>query len=256
MNVKGLGEAVPKVMGGTGLEGLPVVHHALNGIGPLRPGELLLLRLHPPDHRHGQVLLAEAGVAFQLVLGLLNGLLGSGVEGVALLPQKLPVAQEGAAGLLPPQDAAPLIVLHRQIPPGVNDILKVVAKQGLGGGPDAQLLLQLLRSAHGDPGALGGEALHMVLLLLQQALRNEDRHIHILMAGLLKHPVQNRLDVLPDGVAIGPVNEHALHAGIGNELRLLAHVCVPLGKVYLHIGDLLHFLLFCHPIFILSRGIW
>ena len=37
VNVEGLGEAVPKVMGGTGLEGLAVVHHALNGVGLAPP---------------------------------------------------------------------------------------------------------------------------------------------------------------------------------------------------------------------------
>ena len=224
------------------------MHHALNGIGPLRAGELLLVGLHAPDHGHGQILLAEPGVALQLVLRLLNGLFGGGVEGVALLPQELPVAQEGAAGLLPAQHAAPLVVLHRQVPPGVDNVFKMVAEQGLGGGANGQFLLQLLRAAQGYPGALGGEALHMILLLLQEALRNEDGHIHILMARLLEHPVQDRLNVLPDGVAIGPVNEHALHAGIGDELRLLTHVGVPLGKVHLHVGDLFHFLLFCHPI--------
>ena len=60
--------------------------------------------------------------------------------------------------------------------------LKVVAEQGLGGGPDAQRSSSSSAAAHGDPGALGGEALHMVLLLLQQALRDEDGHVHILVA--------------------------------------------------------------------------
>jgi hypothetical protein len=114
------------------------------------------------------IVLAELGIALQLLLRLGDGLLGRGVEGVALLPEELPVAQEGAGGLLPAQHGAPLVIEHGQVPPGVDDPAPVVAEQRLGGGADAQPLLQLLAAAHGDPGALGGEALHMVLLLLQQ----------------------------------------------------------------------------------------
>ena len=126
---------------------------------------------------------------------------------------------------------------------GVDDVLVVLAEQGLRGGADAVALLQLLAAAVGYPGALGGKALHVVLLLLQQALRDEHGQIHILVAGLLELLVQLSLDVLPDGVAIGAVDEHALDGGVVDQFRLLAHVGVPLGEVYLHIGDLLYLLL-------------
>ena len=144
-------------MGGAGLEGLLVVHHALHGIGASRR-ELLLVGLAALHHRHGQVVLAEVGVDVEHPQGLLHGLLRGGVHGVALLPQELPVAQEGAAGLLPAQDGAPLVVQLGQVPVGVDDVLIVLAEQGLGGGADAVALLQLLAAAVGDPGALGGEA--------------------------------------------------------------------------------------------------
>ena len=72
----------------------------------------------------------------------------------------------------------------------------VLAKERLRGGADAHTLLQLLAAAHGDPGALGGKALDVVLLLLQEALRNQRRHGHVLMAGALELPVQIVLDVL------------------------------------------------------------
>ena len=175
--------------------------------------------------------------------GLFPGLFLGGVHGVALLPQELPVAQEGAAGLLPAQDGAPLVVQLGQVPVGVDDVLIVLAEQGLGGGADAVALLQLLAAAVGHPGALGGEALHVVLLLLEQALGDEHGQIHVLVAGLLELLVQGVLDVLPDGVAVGAVDEHALDGGVVDELRLPAHVGVPLGEVHLHVGDLLHLLL-------------
>ena len=88
----------------------------------------------------------------------------------------------------------------------------------------------------------------MVLLLLEQGLRNEHGHRNVLVARLLKTPVQVRLDVLPDGVAIGSEDEHPLGLGVTDELRLGTHVSVPLGEVHVHIGDLAHLLVFilCH----------
>jgi len=56
---------------------------------------------------------------------------------VALLPQEFPVAEEGAGGLFPPQNAAPLVIEFGEIPPGVDDIGVVLAEEGLAGGPDA-----------------------------------------------------------------------------------------------------------------------
>ena len=153
------------------------------------------------------------------------------------------MAQEGAAGLLPAQDGAPLVIQLGQVPVGVDDVFIVLAEQGLAGGTDAVALLQLFAAAHGDPGALGGKALHMVLLLLEQGLGDEHGQVYVLVPGLLELLVQGVLDVLPDGVAIGAIDEHTLDGGVVDELCLLAHVGVPLGKVHLHVGDLLHLLL-------------
>ncbi len=130
---------------------------------------------------------------------------------------------------------------------GVDDVGVVLTKQRLGGGADAVAFLQFVRAAVRHPGALGGKALHMVLLLLQQALGDEHGQVYVLMPRLLELLVQEVLNVLPDGVAVGAVNEHALDAGIVDELRLFAHVGVPLGKVGLHVGDLFHlFFVLCH----------
>ena len=67
------------------------------------------------------------------------------------------------------------------------------------------------------------------------------------MARGLKAPVQLRLDVLPNGVAIGPVNEKALHGGVVNQLRLLAHIRVPLGKIHVPAGNRVYLsFILCH----------
>ena len=162
------------------------------------------------------------------------------------------MAEEGPGGLLPPENAAPLVVEQGQVPPGVDDVAPVVAEQGLGGGADTQFLLQLLTAAQSDPGALGGEALHMVLLLLEQGLRDEHGHGHVGVAGLFELFIQITLNILPDGIAIGAVDEHTLHAAVIDELCLGTHVGEPLGKIHLHIGDLLHLFLviLCHDRFL------
>ena len=247
-DVKGLGEAVPEVVAGTALKGLLVVHHALHSVGLLGAVELLLVRLTAFHHRHSQHIFEEVGIDVQHLLGLCPGLLLGGVHGVALLPQKLPVAEEGAAGLLPADDGAPLVVQLGQIPVGVDNVLIVLAEQGLAGGVDGVPLLQLFAAAIGHPSALGGKALHVILLLLEQTLRDEGGQIYVLVSQLLELIVQDALDVLPDGIAVGPVDEHALDGGVVDELCLPAHVRVPLGEVHLHIGDLADLLAFllCH----------
>ena len=225
-----------------------VVHHALDGVGALRPGKLLLVGLHAHHHRHGQHFLAQLGVDAVHPLRLLNGLLGGGVEGVALLPEEFAVAQEGTGGLFPAQHGAPLVIQHGQVPPGVDHIGPVVTEQGLRRGADAHTLVQLLAAAIGHPGALGGEALHMVLLLLEQGLGDQHGHGHVGVPRLLKAAVQICLNILPDGIAVGAEDKHSLGLGVADELRLGTHVGVPLGKVHIHIGDLAHLLalVLCH----------
>ena len=239
-DVEGFGEAVAEVVAGARLEGLVVVHHALHGVGFLRAVELLLLRLPAPEHGHGQEVLHKVRVDVQHPHGLFPGLLLGGVHGVALLPEELPVAEEGAGGLLPAEDAAPLVIELGQVPPGVDDVGVMLAEEGLGGGADGQAVLQLLAAAHGDPGALGGEALHMVLLLLEQGLGNQHGEVYVFVPGLLKAPVQLALYVLPNGVAVGAVNEHALDGAVVDELRFLADVGVPLGEILVPGGDGVH----------------
>ena len=252
-DVKGLGEAVAEVVAGAALQGHAVVHHGLDGIGGLGPGELLLLGLLAHHRGDGQSLPVEVLVHLQNGEGELLGLLGGLVHGVALLPQKFRGAQEGPGGLFPAHHAAPLVVQLGQVPVGVDNLLIVLAEQSLAGGAHKQALGQLLAAALGDHGALGGKALHVVLFLLQQAFGDEHGHVHVLHAQLFKAPVQVRLHVFPQGIAVGLDDHAALHAGIVHQLGLFHHVGVPLGEVFLHGGDVLHHLfLLCHKKQVLS----
>ena len=97
----------------------------------------------------------------------------------------------------------------------------------------------------------------MIFFLLQQALGDEHGHRHVFVAGGLELPVQLLLHIFPDGVAIGAVDEHALDAGIVNELRLLAHIGKPLCKINVPGGDGVHLsLILCHKSFVSFSRYW
>ena len=127
--------------------------------------------------------------------------------------------------------------------------MPVVAEHGLGGRPEGQALLQLLAAAVGDPGHLRGKALYQLPFLFQQALRDQHGHSHIHMAGFLKHSVHDALNILPNGIAVGPKDHKTLDGGVIHQLRFQANIGVPLGEVHLHGGDGFHIsLVFSHDV--------
>ena len=83
-------ESVAKVVAGTGLQCLSVMHQRLNRIGSLRARKLLLLGLASADDRHCQYLLAEVRVQVQHLDRALLGFLCCRMRGVSLVPQELP----------------------------------------------------------------------------------------------------------------------------------------------------------------------
>ena len=247
------GKLIAEVVGGRALEGLAVLHHALNGIGRFGAGELLLVGLAAADDGNGKDVFKEVGIAAQLLLGLSLCLLGGFVDGVSLLPPELTRAQERPRGLFPANDGAPLVVEHRQLAVGVQHIVPVVAEHGLGCGSEGKTLLQLLAAAHGHPCDLRGKAVDQLALLLQKALGDQNGHCNIDVTGLFEHAVHDVLNILPNGIAIGTQNGKALYGGILHQLRLAADVGIPLCKVDLHIGDLFHSLILCHFCFLPFR---
>ena len=245
-HVVGAGELVAEVVAGRALQRLVVLHEALDGVGRFRTGELFLLGLLAGDDGDGEDVLKEIGIALQLLLGLVDGFLGGLVDGVALLPPELAAAQERAGRLLPADDGAPLVVEHRQLPVGLQDAGPVVAEHGLGRRAEGQTLLELFAAAHRDPGDLRREAVDELALFFQQAFGDQDGHRHVLMAGLFELGIHDALDVLPDCVAVRAQDRKALDRRILDQLGLAADIGVPLGKIDLHIGDLLDFLFFRH----------
>ena len=168
------------------------------------------------------------------------------MNGMTLLPQELPVTQEGAAGLFPTKHRTPLIILHGQVTVRLQNVCKMLAEQGLRSGTDGVPLFQCLAAAHGNPCALGSEAFHMVLFLLEQGFGNQQGHIHVFNTLLLELLIHDALNIFPDCVAIRTINKHALNGGVIDQLCLLAHICEPLTEVHFHICDLFNFLILCH----------
>ena len=89
----------------------------------------------------------------------------------------------------------------------------------------------------------GAKPLTSSPFLLQQALRDQHGHCHVLMAGGLEAGIHVLLDQLPDGLTIGAQDDETLHTGILHQLCLYADVGVPLCEVLFLTGDRLHELL-------------
>ena len=70
-----------------------------------------------------------------------------------------------------------------------------------------------------------------MLLLVDEAARNEHRERHVLMAGGLEAAVERLLDVFPQRPAVGPHDHAAADRRIIGELRLDDQLVVPLGKI-------------------------
>ena len=220
LDIVGLGEVGAEVVAGAGLQGLAVLHHGLHGVGGPGAGELFLVALLSHVYGQGQGLFGHLTVDLQHGQGLLLGLLGGGVDGVALLPEELAGAKEGARALFPAHHAAPLVVLHGQVAPAAHPLGIHGAEDRLARGAHGQALLQLLAAALGHPRHLRREALHVLGLLEQQAFGDEHGHVDVLVAAFLEAAVELLLDALPDGEAVGADDHAAANRRVVNQLAL------------------------------------
>ena len=65
LHVEGFAEILAEVVAGAGLQRQAVLHHGFDAIAPQRAGELLGVRLHAFDHRHGHDVFGDVGVDVQ-----------------------------------------------------------------------------------------------------------------------------------------------------------------------------------------------
>src|SRR5215216_368956 len=108
-DVEGPGEILAEVVAGGCLQGPSIPHQTLTSVGLDRPSKPLGGALHAGEDGEGQYLVEDVLIDAQHPQGLFASFFGGGVDGVALLPEKLRGAQEGAGHLLPTQDVAPLV---------------------------------------------------------------------------------------------------------------------------------------------------
>ena len=119
------------------------------------------------------------------------------MRGVALLPQELARAQEEARPHLPAHDVRPLVVEERQVAVALDPALVGAPDDRLDGGPDGERLLELLAAAVRDDGDLRREALDVIGLLLEQAHRDQEREVQVLVPGRLEPIVERALRAAP-----------------------------------------------------------
>ena len=203
---------ISEEMAGRGLQRLTVVHQRFDGVGVLRTGEFLALGLASGNNRDRQVFLYEALVHFPHHLCALFRFLISCVDRVALLPEELSGTEERSRRLLPSQHGAPLVPYLRQVAVGLHGLAPHITEQRLGCGADAETLLQRLHTAVGYPCHLRREAFDVVLLFLEQALRDQHREIYIFHACIFKPFVKIRLDILPQGISVWQVVQASFYA--------------------------------------------
>ena len=155
-----------------------------------------------------------------------------GVRGVAFLPEELGGAQEHARAQLPADDVGPLVDQQRQIAPALNPLGEEVADDGLRSRTDHVRLFEFLAAGDGDHRQLRREAFHVLGFFLQEALRNQQREVDVLVAGGLEAVVELALQHFPDGVAVR-LDDHAAFDDFGRlgHVALQHDVLIPGGKV-------------------------
>lgn len=231
-DVEGLGEVLPQLVAGAELERLAVTHHAFAGVGGDRPGEALTGRLQADDHRDAEHV--DHQVLVRLVHdppGVRPRVVAGRVRGVPLLPEELAGAQEDPGAQLPADHVGPLVEQQREVAVGVDPLGHELADDGLAGGTHHDRLGELLAAAVGDDRELRREALDVLGLALEVALRDEQREVRVLRARRLDPGVHLGLHPFPDGVA-GRADDHGPpDRAVVGQLRLGDQVLVPAGKV-------------------------
>src|ERR671917_1519888 len=142
-DVEGAGEVLAEVVARGRLQGAAVAHEGLAGEGLDGPGEALGGALDAGQDRDRGGLVVVVAVDAQHPQGLFAGLLRGSVDGVALLPEDLDGAQEGAGDLLPAHEIGPLVDQDRQVAGAVDSTPVESADYGLGGRPDGDPLLEV-----------------------------------------------------------------------------------------------------------------
>ena len=98
-------------------------------------------------------------------------------------------------------------------------------------GTNHQRLGELFAPANRYNGQLGRKAFDVMLFLVYETARNQQRERYVLMARGLEAAVERLLDIFPESLAVR-ANDHAAADGrVIGELRLEDQLVVPLGEI-------------------------
>ena len=182
-DVEGAGEVLAELVAGRQLQRFAVAGDPLAGHRVDRPGEALLGGLAAEQDRQRQGVDEEVAVDVEVDPQRVGGGVGgAGVDGVALLPEELAGAQEEARPQLPADHVRPLVEQQRQVAVGVDPLRHLLAEDRLAGRPHDDRLGQLLAAGDRHHRQLGAEALDVLGLALQVALRDQQREVDVLGA--------------------------------------------------------------------------
>ena len=255
LDVEGLGEVLAQEVGGTGLQGLAVLHHGLDGEGIQGTGKTLVRTLVSHDDRKSQVVAGKVGIDLDHAPGFFLGFLCGGMGRMAFLPEEFGRTEEEAGTHLPAHDVGPLVAQDGQVAPRSDPILIGTPDNGLGSRADNEFLLQFgLRiyddalsvgvvheAVMGNHRALLGETRHMFGLAAEERFRDEEREVCVLHACRLEHIVQDALHLFPDCISVRLDHHASAHGALFCQIGLDNQIVIPLRII---LGTLRN--LFCH----------
>src|SRR5690606_28554011 len=128
---------------------------------------------------------------------------------------------------LPPHDVGPLVVEQRQVAIALHPLREAGIDDRLGGGPHDKGFFELLPPTVRYYRGLRRKSLYVLGLLLQEALRDEEREVRILVTRGLEHVVKRTLHAFPDTIAVGTDNHASAHRRVVSKLSAQDYLVVP-----------------------------
>ena len=227
------------------MQRLAVLHHRLDGIGIVSTGEALVGGLLAGDDRHRQHVFGELSIDLEHLHRLGHGIGAVGVRGVPLLPEEFRGAQEEARTHLPAHDVGPLVDEQRQIAIALDPALERIADDRLrrrshderllelGIGIDHQLAALVLQAVVRDDRHLLGKAFDVLGLLGDEAHRDEEREVAVLVASFLDAGIELGLNAFPNAPAPRLDHHAAAHRARLRHVTVVHGDLIPLGEILL-----------------------
>ncbi len=131
----------------------------------------------------------------------------------------------------PANDVGPLIDEEGKIAVRLHPLGEHAVDDRLRGRTDDERLLELLAPGVGDNRQFRSEPLDVLGLAMDEALRDEEGEVGVLVSRLLDEAIQSLLDLLPDRVPVRPDHHAAPDGGVIRQFGLLNDVLIPAGEI-------------------------